>query len=303
MSKPSVSILPNRGVIVVKGDDARSFLQGIVSNDTSKVTPDQAGYGAFLTPKGKYLFDFFMSECDGSIVIETERDRIPDFIKRLSLYKLRSQVELEDASPRHTVLAAFGTSALEAFSLSSTPGHCLSMGSGLIYTDPRLAEAGARLILPADEVDSVLSDSSFVPADAGTYDAHRISLGLPDSSRDMIVDKSVLLENGFDELNGIDWHKGCYMGQEVTARTKHRGLLKKRLLPVSIDGAMPNPGTPIMAGDREAGEMRSSCNTQGVVTGMALIKLDYLDDQANPVTPLTIGEAPLTPVKPHWMTL
>jgi len=299
MAKPRVSILPDRGVISVHGGDARSFLQGIVSNDADKVTADRAGYGAFLTPQGKYLFDFFMSECDGIVIIETERDRIADFIKRLNLYKLRADVALEDASERYKVLVAFGQNALNVLSLESSPGHCMSIGDGHACTDPRLPEAGARIILPNDDASAMLNDPTFEPVDASIYDAHRIMLGLPDSSRDMIIDKSVLLENGFDELNGIDWQKGCYMGQEVTARTKHRGLLKKRLMPVSFEGAAPDPGTAIMAGDREIGEMRSSCDSMG----LALIKLEYLDKDAKPSTPLTANGSSLTPVKPSWMTL
>lgn len=299
MSKPKISLLPDRGIIRVRGVEARSFLQGIVSNDTAKITADTAGHGAFLTPQGKYLFDFFMLEYDGDILIETERHRISDFIKRLNLYKLRADVTLEDVSTELKVLAAFGKEALDVLSLRTTPGHCLSLGSGVTYTDPRVFEAGARFVMPREQVEVVLSDPEFDVTDNDRYDTHRISLGLPDASRDMVIDKSVLLENSFDELNGIDWHKGCYMGQEVTARTKHRGLLKKRLLPVTITGMAPDPGTTIMAGEKEAGEMRSSCGDMG----MALIKLDYLDDQANATVPLTVGETSLKPIKPDWMTL
>ena len=293
MSDLNISILPDRGVIAVSGDEARSFLQGVVSNDTEKVTPGQAGYGAFLTPQGKYLFDFFMAEHNGLILLETERDRIPDFIKRLSLYKLRAKVSLEDVSSDYCVSAAFGPGALDALSLPAAAGACVPFNSGIAFTDPRLIEAGARVIQPFGKADF----AAFEITEPSTYDAHRIALGLPDSSRDLIVDKSVLLENGFDELNGIDWHKGCYMGQEVTARTKHRGLVKKRLLPVVIDGVPPEPGTPIMAGEREAGEMRSACGSMG----LALIRLNYLDDQATPITPLTVNQTSLTPKKPGWV--
>ena len=295
MSETKISMLPDRGVITVTGDEARSFLQGIVTNDTEKVTPERAGYGAFLTPQGKYLFDFFMAEINDRILMETERERIPDFIKRLSLYKLRAKVELEDVSPDYCVAAAFGVGVLDAFSLPAAPGACIEIGSGIAFTDPRLMEAGARIIAPLNET-VAFENPAVECAESAVYDAHRIALGLPDSSRDLIVDKSVLLENGFDELNGIDWHKGCYMGQEVTARTKHRGLVKKRLLPVTLDGAAPESGTPIMAGDREAGEMRSSCGS----IGLALIRLGYLDDADSPATPLSAGKASLTPKKPAW---
>ncbi|NQV43731.1 MAG: folate-binding protein YgfZ [Rhodospirillales bacterium] len=299
MSEPCISILPDRGVIAVSGEDARSFLQGIVSNDTEKVTSEQAGYGAFLTPQGKYLFDFFMAECGGLIFIETERARIPDFIKRLSLYKLRAKVALEDVSPLYCVAAAYGPDVLDAFALLSEPGACVDFNSGIAFTDPRLIGAGARLIVPVAKADALTDLPAFQQTATGAYDLHRIKLGLPNSTNDLIVDKSVLLENGFDELNGVDWNKGCYMGQEVTARTKHRGLVKKRLLPVSIDGTTPEPGTPIMADDREAGEMRSSCDGMG----LALIRLDYLDDQGNPLTPLKVGQTTLIPSWPDWVKI
>ncbi len=299
MTKPYISILPDRGVISVTGDDARTFLQGIVSNDTEKVSSDRTGFGAFLTPQGKFLFDFFMAEHDGQILIETDNGRIEEFIKRLSLYKLRANVTLTNITEGYNVAVVFGAGSLETLSLPAEPGACITYGSGIAFTDPRLSEAGARLIVPSNDTDDILNDPSFQATDAKSYDLHRIGLGLPDSSRDLIVEKSVLLENGFDELNGVDWHKGCYMGQEVTARTKHRGLVKKRLLPVTIEGSAPESGTPIMADDREAGEMRSSCGNEG----MALIRLDYLDEAANPKSTLSAGQAVITPRKPDWMTL
>lgn len=299
MSEPCITVLPDRGIIAVSGDEARSFLQGIVSSDTEKVTPEQTAYGAFLTPQGKYLFDFFMAECSGLTIIETERARIPDFVKRLNLYKLRAKVTIEDVSSQYCIAAAFGPQALETLALPPRPGACTAFQSGIVFTDPRLVEAGARLIVPVDETVAITSLAAFRQAEPEAYDTHRIKLGLPDSSRDLIVDKSMLLENGFDELNGIDWNKGCYMGQEVTARTKHRGLVKKRLFPVSIDGAAPEPGTPIMTNDREAGEMRSSCDGMG----LALIRLDYLDDQGNPLTALKVGQATLIPIRPDWIKI
>ncbi len=284
--------LPDRGVIAVTGDDSTGFLQGIVSNDVEKVTETNAGYGAFLTPQGKYLYDFFMARDGDAILVDTERARIDTFIKRLAMYKLRAKVQLEDVSDQYDVAVVFGNDAIDTAGLDSTPGMGRPVDVGCIYVDPRLADAGVRAMQRKGSFDlATLGSEAVAYAD---YDQHRIGLGLPDGSRDLVVEKSVLLENGFDELNGVDWGKGCYMGQEVTARTKHRGLVKKRLMPVDIDGPAPEPGTPIMADDREAGEMRSSCGT----VGLAVIKLDYVNDAIT----LNAGDARLAPRKPSWAT-
>ncbi len=286
----SYTFLNNRGVIAISGDDCVDFLQGIVSNDVSKVTDESAGYGAFLTPQGKYLYDFFMIRRGETLFLETERDRIDGFIKRLTLYTLRARVTLEDASEDVRVAAIFGDGVSDV--IPAKKGSTIPLGDGLFYRDPRLAEAGARAILPVNGA-SILTlgatETSFED-----YDRHRIALGLPDGSRDLIVEKSVLLENGFDELGGVDWDKGCYMGQEVTARTKHRGLVKKRLVPVAIDGVPPEAGTPVLAGEKNAGEIRSTAGAMG----LALLKLDYLKGS----DPLIAGDAILSPEKPSWAT-
>jgi len=284
MSETICTLLDDRGVISISGKDARSFLQGIITCDVEKVSPTNAVFGAFLTPQGKFLFDFFMTEFNGNLLLDTERDRIPDFIKRLSMYKLRADITLEDVSEDYQVSALFGDSNIS--DLGTKPGTTKSLGDGIIFTDPRLSEAGVRAILPNDDN----SLESYARVSQETYEQHRISLGLPNSSKDLIVDKSTLLENGFDELNGVDWDKGCYMGQEVTARTKHRGLIKKRLVCVEIEGPPPALGTPLMDGEREAGEMRSSSGN----LGLALIKLDFLDKQ------LHADQATLTPRIPNW---
>lgn len=292
MTSPAWTRLEDRGVIAVRGEDARSFLQGIVSNDMNKVTPDHAAWGAFLTPQGKYLFDFFMVMDADTLLIETERARIGDFIKRLTLYKLRAKADLEDVSEARAVYAVYGGDTASALGLGGERGAAAARDGGVAFVDPRLADAGARVILPAGDTPD--SFASLRAGDADDYDRHRLRLGLPDGSRDLIVEKSTLMENGFDELGGIDWQKGCYMGQEVTARTKHRGLVKKRLLPVAIEGEAPDAGTPVTDGDREVGELRSS---NGDV-GLAILRLDVLDGE--PL--LNAGAASLRPHRPDWAT-
>src|SRR5581483_2479221 len=156
------------------------------------------------------------------------------------------------------------------------------------------ATLGARLLLPRGEP---LPMTAISKSDAAAYDRLRLSLGVPDGSRDLAVDKAILLEAGFDELNAIDWQKGCYVGQELTARTKYRALIKKRLMPVAVDGPLPPPGSPITLGERDAGEMRSGADG----LGLALLRLEMVDAAALEGMPLSAGEARLKPLRPDWM--
>lgn len=183
--------------------------------------------------------------------------------------------------------------------MPSEPGRARAFAGGLAYVDPRLAAAGARAIVPAEGAASALEAAGFAAAPRTDYDRLRLSLGLPDGSRDLLVEKSILLENGFAELNGVDWDKGCYMGQELTARTRYRGLVKKRLMPVRIQGPAPAPGTPLLLGDKDAGEMRSASGD----LGLALIRLEALEEAAASGTALTAGAARVTPIKPDWLAL
>ncbi len=292
MAERACVILADRGVLEIAGEDRTAFLQGLVSNDVAKVTPGRAVYAALLTAQGKYLHDFFIVEIGGAFYLDAEAARLADLKRRLSLYKLRAKVSLTEASERYAVLAAFGEDAVAALGLAGERGAAAAFGGGIAYVDPRLAELGARLLLPRAAGIEPLVGRGFPVADGAAYDRLRLSLGVPDGSRDLPIEKAILLESGFDELNGIDWQKGCYVGQELTARTKYRALIKKRLIPVIVEGAMPAPGTPVMLGDQEAGEMRSGRDGMG----LALLRLEALSEGK----PLTAGAARLMPRKPRW---
>jgi folate-binding protein YgfZ len=287
--------LGDRAVLEIAGEDRRDFLQGLVSNDVAKVGAGRAVYAALLTAQGKYLHDFFIAAIGDAFVLDGEAARLADLKRRLGLYKLRAKVTLADAGDRYVAAAAFGPGALDALRLPAEPGAAVSFAGGLAYVDPRLAELGARLLLPRSGGLAPLEAAGFRIADAAAYDKLRLTLGVPDGSRDLVVEKSILLESGFDELNGVDWQKGCYIGQELTARTKSRGLIKKRLLPVTIAGPLPAPGTPVLLGAEDAGEMRSSSDGMG----LALLRLDALGE-TSAEKPLTAGPARLTPHKPSW---
>ncbi len=286
--------LAHRSLIAIEGEDRKSFLQGLVSNDVTKAAPDRALYGAFLTPQGKFLHEFFIAELDGALLLETDASRRDDFLKRLGLYRLRSKVAIAPAE-RLRVFGLIGDDAAAALRLPEEPGAASPLAGGLVMVDPRLPTAGLRAWLP-EGGEAALSAAGFTRAEPTAWDSLRIGLGLPDGSRDLVPEKTLLLESGFDELHGIDWQKGCYLGQELTARTKYRGLVKKRLMPVEIKGPAPQPGTPVLLGKDEAGEMRSHAGGRG----LAMIRLDALERLDKEGAELHAGAAVLRPRKPDW---
>ncbi|HEY2131448.1 MAG TPA: folate-binding protein [Acetobacteraceae bacterium] len=265
--------LPARGVIEVAGEDRISFLQGLVSNDVAQAAPGRAVWAALLTPQGKWLADFFILSDGARLLLDVERAQAAGLVQRLTRFRLRAKVTLADLSHRLHVHAAWGGLP------EGLPQDAMAA------PDPRLPAAGWRILAPA---------SLPATATAADWDMHRLELGLPDGSADMEAEKSVLLEAGFDELHGVSWTKGCYLGQELTARTKYRGLVKRRLTPVAIDGPVPPPGTPVLRDGAEIGVMRSG--RDGL--GMAQLRLEALGEAG-----LRCGEAAVTPRVPGWMAL
>ena len=242
--------LPDRAVLAVDGDDRIAFLQGLVSNDVALAVPGHAVWAALLTPQGKYLADFFVFADGDRLLLDCERAQAATLATRLSRHRLRAKVAVTETA-LHVVAAWDGEPAVPAGAIAAP--------------DPRLPAAGWR----------ILSEAPLPPAEAddADYDRHRLLLGLPDGTRDCELDRTVLLEAGFDELGGISWTKGCYMGQELTARTRYRGLLKRRLVPVASDAALPPPGTLLQdEAGREAGTMRSSRER----LGLAVLRLEHL---------------------------
>ena len=261
MSARQFILLPHRSVIAVGGPDRVEFLQGLISNDTTKVGPDQAIWAALLTPQGRFLNDMFVVEDgSGTFLLETERERAPALARKLKMYTLRSKVTVEDRTEAMEVAVVFGPDAARccpspARRRSSIPG-CRSSACGCWHRPAR-----RRRCLACHE------------APVADYEALRLRLGVPDGSRDLPVEKALLLESGFDELHGVDWQKGCYMGQELTARTKYRGLIKRRLFPVKVEGPLPPSGTPIQRDGKEVGEIRSGSGDRA----LAMLQLGAAD--------------------------
>lgn len=295
----SFAVLEDRGVVSLRGEDARAFLQGLVTNDVDLVAPDRAVWAALLSPQGKYLFDFFIVELMGALVLDCERARLGDLVTRLDRYKLRSRVEISDDSDDWAVVALLGSEA-DGAALAGFEGRAGAFAGGVCFVDPRHAGAGARAILPKESV-AQLEAAGFERADAEDYDIHRLTCGLPDGSRDLTPDKSFPMENAFDDLHAIAWDKGCYVGQELTARMRYRGSAKRTLLPVEIEGAPPPPGTPITQGTRDAGELRSAAGHDGHGIGLALLRIEALEALAQGGADLAAGTAKLTPLRPPYL--
>ena len=286
MSDKTFTPLPARGLIKIEGADTRDYLQGLVSQDMTRVSETEAVYSAFLSPQGKFLYDFFAFEVGGALILDCEAERRSDFFKRLSMYKLRSDVTLSDVSDDFQVYGV-----LDGLDIAER-GQCKTLDGGVVYADPRLLDMGCRAVLARGDA-SALESLGLSLSEIEAYEHRRIQLGLADGSRDMSVDKALLLENGFEELDGVSFTKGCFMGQELTARTRYRGLVKKRLLPVKIDGAAPPAGTVLEIDGRDVGEMKTSAGD----VGLALIRLDTLDEGAR----YTCAGATLSPQIPAWV--
>jgi len=294
MPEARFALLDDRGILAVSGADRRIFLQGLVSNDVDKVDSTQARYAALLTAQGKYLHDFMMIESGGAIWLEAEAPRLSELKRRLSIYRLRAKAALEER-PDLGVAVVFGDGALAVMGLSGECGSARPFGSGVAFGDPRLPALGVRCILPGADLRGSLESLGLLATGFAEYDRVRLELGVPDGGRDLVPEKSILLEAGFDELNGVDWQKGCYIGQELTARTKYRGLIKKRLMSVKIGGPALAPGTIITAEGREVGEMRSS--RDGL--GLALLRIEPVVEGKH----LKAGATTIVASKPGWMRL
>ncbi len=260
---------PDRAVIDVTGADAQTFLQGLVTNDVGAVAPGRAVYAALLTPQGKFLFDFFIHPGGadaGGYLLDTAADRAEALLKRLSLYRLRAAVAL---TRRDDLAAAC------AWDDATPPPETLAAAP-----DPRDPALGLRLVVP----------SAAAAADAealARLDRRRIALGVPKAGTELIPEATFPLEAGFERACGVDFRKGCFVGQEIVARMKHKATLKKRLVRVRLDGPAPPTGAEITAGGRPAGVMGGAAGD----LGLAVLRVDRIDDGA-----LSCGETVLTPL-------
>ena len=261
-AQANISRLASRALIAVGGADWRTFLQGLLTQDVETLAPGEIRFGALLTPQGRLLFDLFLVGVPDGCRIDCAAARREALLQRLSMYRLRAKVSLApDDSP---VLAAWGPPPA---------------GEGWI-PDPRAAGLGWRGYGLAAEADVSEID----------YDRHRLALGVPGPA-DWGEDKAYPLEADFDLLGGVDFQKGCFIGQETTSRMKRRGTIKSRMLPIAFDGPPPPPGAEILAGDLRAGEVLSGADGRA----MAMVRLDRIE-----AGPLSVDGRACAVDRPAW---
>jgi tRNA-modifying protein YgfZ len=280
------ALLPDRGVIKVAGDDARSFLHGLVSADILGLTPGAARFCALLTPQGKIVADFLITEAPakdgGGFFLDVTQALGTALVAKLNMYKLRAKVIVEDLSAVLGVLAAWDGTGMTK--------------QGLGYADPRLPALGLRVMLPPHLAGAAAAELGAILVAADEYEAHRIALGVPQGGADFAYGDAFPHETDMDQLGGVDFEKGCYVGQEVVSRMEHRGTARTRAVPLRYDGEAPAPGTAVMAGDRQVGTMGSAAAGHA----LALLRLDRVAEALAQATPLTAGGTSLHLVKPDW---
>jgi tRNA-modifying protein YgfZ len=280
------SLLLDRGVVKVDGADARRFLNGLFTSDIEALTPETPRFAALLTPQGKILFDGIIAAvppADGTaLFIDCPRALALGLVERLNFYKLRAKVIVEDLSEILAVLAVWGGTATTEY--------------GLVYPDPRLPALGFRVMVPPHLAEAAAGDlgASLGPAEA--YEAHRIALGVPRGGVDFAYGDAFPHEADMDQLNGVDFEKGCYVGQEVVSRIEHRARARSRIVPVAYDEFAPEDGVPVMAGERAVGTMGSAAGGRG----LAMLRLDRAGEALAAGATLSAGGVPLRLVKPDW---
>jgi folate-binding protein YgfZ len=275
------SLLADRGIVKISGAEALGFLHRLVTNSLDDLKPGAARYAALLSGQGKLLYDFFVVALaegpEAGCLLDCPRGQIPDLVKKLNLHKLRVPVTIEDLSASLAVAAVWGEPVPADF-------------SGLVFTDPRAEGLGLRLIAPRDSL-------AFATTPQEAYEAHRTALGVPKGGVDFPYGDAFVHDADLDWLNGVDFAKGCYPGQEVVARVHFRKSARKRILKVRFDGPPPAPGSDVMMGDINIGHIGSVAGAEG----LAMLRLDRVEDARLAGTPLIAGAAALdvAPVRPQ----
>ena len=269
------AFLSDRGVVKVAGEDARNFLNGLVTTDVTQLAPGLGRFGALLTPQGKITVDFLITEAPaghgGGFLLDCPRPLAQSLADKLGFYKLRAKVAVENLSDNLGVIAAWGGE--------------LAMKPDLTFADPRDAALGWRILVPLELAQKVADLIGADLVDSTAYEAHRIATGVPRGGLDFIYGDAFPHESNMDRLHGVDFDKGCYVGQEVVSRMQHRGTARTRTVRVTIEGVAPEAGTAILAGDKPVGTMGSTSGE----SGLALIRTDRVADALDAGVKLTAG--------------
>jgi tRNA-modifying protein YgfZ len=282
------ALLPDRGVVRIGGAPARDFLNGLVTADIAAMTPGHGVFTALLTPQGKIVADFIVvaappADGDG-VLLDCPRELAGLLVQKLNFYKLRAQVSVDDLSASLGVLALWGDSG--------------SVADARGWPDPRLEALGRRDIIAPHLATETARERGATLVEPGDYEAHRIALGVPRGGIDFAYGDTFPHEADMDQLAGVSFQKGCYVGQEVVSRMQHRGTARTRIVPVTFAGVAPPPGTPVTAGDKTIGSLGSSTAGQG----LALLRLDRVADALAAGDSLVAEGVTLTLVRPPWAT-
>ncbi|CAN5279741.1 folate-binding protein YgfZ [soil metagenome] len=274
------AFLPDRGVVKVSGEDARKFLDGLVTTNVNLLRPGLGRFGALLTPQGKIIADFLVTEAPeahgGGFVFDVPLALAKTFADRLGIYKLRAKIAIENLSSQLGVLAVWdGVPAIKP---------------DLAFEDPRDPQLGWRMFVPDDLAGETAAVIGADLSDSEAYEAHRIAFGAPRGGIDFIYGDAFPHETNMDRLHGVDFDKGCYVGQEVVARMQHRGTARTRTVRLSFDGSVPEAGLPVTAGDKPVGTMGSSAHG----LGLALLRIDRVADALDAGLSLTAGGLPIS---------
>jgi folate-binding protein YgfZ len=274
------SILEDRRLLALKGPDARDFLQGLITNDIMACAEDRAIYAALLTPQGKILFEFFVVLSDeNQLLIDCAASRVGDLMKRLALYRLRAKVEIA-LKPDLAIAVLWGDGA--TFEIPS---------DAVSFRDPRDPSLGLRIIATHDVLVGTIGGLA-----VGDYQAHRLALSVPDSA-DLPPDSIFALDAGLEELNGVSFNKGCFIGQEVTARMKHRATARRRFFLAEFADEAPPPGTSIVSEGRELGTVATGAKGNA----LALVRLDRLAEAEAKHAPVTADGRNVHLKRPEWL--
>ena len=276
------AFLPDRGVIKVAGEDARNFLNGLITTDVDRLKPGLGRFGALLTPQGKIIVDFLITEAPaghgGGFLIDCPKPLAEGLATKLKFYKLRAKVTVENLDLG--VLAAWDGQPAAQPDLS--------------FADPRNEHLGTRILIPEDLKQKLSDLIGAELVDAADYEAHRIALGVPRGGLDFMYSDAFPHETNMDRLAGVDFDKGCYVGQEVVSRMQHRGTARTRSVKVLLEDSSPEAGVSVMAGDKSVGTMGSSAQGKGI----ALVRIDRVADALDAGQPLTAGGLALKLAEP-----
>ena len=285
MSETKIALLPDRGVVTIKGEDAEKLIQGVISNDMGLLATQTALHTGVLGPQGKILFETFVVKAPDGYCLETARDSAQGLVEHFLRYKLRAKAEVEDACANYVVAAAWG-GPYEPHGRGKQP---------ICFADPRLPEMGYRELLTIGS-DWALAGQAADSATQADYHGHRIALGVPEAGLDYELGDAYPHEALFDQLNGVSFTKGCFIGQEVVARMEHRGTARKRVVPIVAEGSLPAPGTPVTAGSVEIGRLGSVAEARG----LALLRLDRAAEMIEKGQALCAGSVPVRIDIPAW---